>query len=224
MLKFKELYELWRRDNFLKQAWEESYLMLETTREMFDKSVYSLRSTENAEIGGDVYNMDKSVNTYLQDVRRKVFKHLAVTGGANIIPGLVLTSIVIDVERIGDYTKNIVDIAIAHPGRLFCGKHEQQVKKIEESVTEMFKKILPCLRSSDKEMGHLIMSSNEWITKECDKIVIDLIQHPDETIPVEDSVTTALYCRYIKRVAAHLLNVASSVVNPFDRVGFREES
>ncbi|MDP2207684.1 MAG: hypothetical protein Q8K98_02765 [Bacteroidota bacterium] len=27
----------------------------------------------------------------------------------------------------------------------------------------------------------------------------------------------------IKRVAAHLLNVASSVVNPFDKVGFRED-
>lgn len=224
MLKFKELYELWRRYNFLQQAWEESYVMLETTHEMFEKSVYSLRSTDTAEIAGDVYAMDKKVNTYLQDVRRKVFKHLAVTGGANIIPGLVLTSIVIDVERIGDYTKNITDIAIAHPGRLFCGKHDQQVKKIEEAVTEMFKKILPCLRSSNKEMGHLIMSSNEWITKECDHIVIDLIQHHDSTIPPEDSVTTALYCRYIKRVAAHLLNVASSVVNPFDKVGFREEA
>ncbi|MDI6803678.1 MAG: PhoU domain-containing protein [Bacteroidota bacterium] len=223
MLKFKELYELWRRDNFLKQAWEESYVMLETTREMFEKSVYSLRNTDNAKISGDVYSMDKTVNTYLQEVRRKVFKHLAVTGGANIIPGLVLTSIVIDVERIGDYTKNITDIAKAHPGRLFCGKHEEQVKKIEDAVAEMFKKILPCLRSSDREMGHVIMSSNEWITKACDKIVIDLIQHYDETIPVEDSVTTALYCRYIKRVAAHLLNVASSVVNPFDKVGFREE-
>lgn len=223
MLKIKELYELWRSDNFLQQAWKESFVMLETTHQMFEKSVYSLRSTDNAEIGREVYTMDRTVNAYLQDVRRKVFKHLAVTGGANIIPGLVLTSIVIDVERIGDYTKNITDIALAHPGRLFCGKHEEQVKNIEDAVTDMFKKILPCLQKSDKELGHVIMSSNEWITKACDKIVIDLIKHHDSTIPPEDSVTTALYCRYIKRVAAHLLNVASSVVNPFDKVGFREE-
>ncbi|MDI6766695.1 MAG: PhoU domain-containing protein [Bacteroidota bacterium] len=223
MLKFKELYELWRSDNFLEQALQESHIMLETTREMFDKSVFSLRNTDNAEIGRDVYTMDKKVNTYLKEVRRKVFKHLALTGGANIIPGLVLTSIVIDVERLGDYTKNIMDIALAHPGRLYCGKHESQVKKIEEAVAEMFKKMLPCLRASDREIGKLIMSSNEWITKECDHIVTDLIQNHDPTIPSEDSVTTALYCRYIKRVAAHLLNVASSVVNPFDKVGFREE-
>lgn len=223
MLKFKELFELWRSDNFLQQAWKESYVMLETTREMFEKSIHSLRKTDDAEISRDVYTTDKQVNIYLQDVRRKVFKHLALTGGANIIPGLVLISIVIDVERIGDYTKNITDIAIAHPGRLFCGKHEDQVVKIEKAVIEIFNKILPCLRTSNKEMGHEIMSTYEWITKECDKIVTSLIQHRDETMPVEDSVTTALYCRYIKRVTAHLLNVASSVVNPFDKVGFREE-
>lgn len=223
MLKFKELYELWRSDNFLQQAWKESYVMLETTQVMFEKSIFSLRSADDADIEKDVYTMDTKVNTYLQDVRRKVFKHLAVTGGGNIVPGLILTSIVIDLERVGDYTKNITDIAIAHPGRLFCGKHEQIVKKIEGAVSEMFKEILPCLRASDREKGHIIMTSNEWITKECDKIVNDLIKHHDPSITPEDSVTTALYCRYLKRVAAHLLNVVSSVVNPFDRVGFREE-
>jgi hypothetical protein len=34
-------------------------------------------------------------------------------------------------------------------------------------------------------------------------------------------VTTVLYLRYLKRVSAHLKNIASSVVNPFDRIGFR---
>lgn len=223
MLKFKELYELWKRDNSLKQAFEESYIMLETTQKMFEKSIHSLRMTDNADIDMIVYDLDKKVNKFLQDVRQKVFKHLAITGGANIIPGLILTSIVIDIERIGDYTKNITDIAIAHPGKLFCGKHEQQIQKIESAAKNIFNNILPALRTYNKELGHTIMSENEWITKECDKIVTDLIQHCDETISAEDSVTTALYCRYIKRVVAHLLNVASSVVNPFDKVGFREE-
>lgn len=223
MLKFKELYELWRRDNFHKQALEETYQMLETTREMFDKSIYSLRYLEDSEIGTDIYVMDKKVNEYLQDVRRKVFKHLAVTGGANLIPGLILISIVIDVERIGDYTKNITDIAKAHPGKLHCGIHEGRVIKIEKAITDMFKNIIPCIRKSDREMGHVLISSNEWITKECDKIVTELIQNPDPNLSAGDSVTIALYVRYMKRVAAHLLNVASSVVNPFDKVGFREE-
>jgi hypothetical protein len=30
--------------------------------------------------------------------------------------------------------------------------------------------------------------------------------------------------RYLKRVSAHLKNVASSVVNPYHRIGFREKT
>jgi hypothetical protein len=36
-------------------------------------------------------------------------------------------------------------------------------------------------------------------------------------------VTTALYIRYLKRTSAHLMDIASSLANPFDRIGFREE-
>ena len=36
-----------------------------------------------------------------------------------------------------------------------------------------------------------------------------------------EAVTTALYVRFLKRISAHLMNIASSVVNPFDRIGFR---
>lgn len=31
----------------------------------------------------------------------------------------------------------------------------------------------------------------------------------------------ALTIRFVKRIGAHLSNLASSVVNPFDRIGFR---
>ena len=36
-------------------------------------------------------------------------------------------------------------------------------------------------------------------------------------------MATALYIRFLKRISAHLMNIASSVVNPFDRIGFREK-
>lgn len=222
MLRIRELYELWRRDNFLKQALDESYLMLETTQRMFEQSVQSLRQSDVGEISVDVYEMDKTVNAYLQDVRRKVFKHLAVTGGANIIPGLVLTSIVIDAERIGDYTKNIMDLATVHPKKLQCGSHEKTVQQIEVEVQAIFRRIVPCLRASDKDAAHDILSKY-WVTQSCEKIVEMLIKEHTTSISTGDAVAIALYVRHLKRVAAHLLNIASSVVNPFERVGFPEE-
>ena len=32
----------------------------------------------------------------------------------------------------------------------------------------------------------------------------------------------ALYLRFLKRISAHSRNLISSVVNPFDRIGYRE--
>ncbi|MCK4774824.1 MAG: PhoU domain-containing protein, partial [Candidatus Krumholzibacteria bacterium] len=101
MFRFKELIELWRSDNLLTQALNDSHLMLESTEEMFTESVKSLRESDTGEMGVDVYKKDQIVNEYQREVRGKVLKHLAITGGANIIPGLILTSIVIDIERIG---------------------------------------------------------------------------------------------------------------------------
>jgi hypothetical protein len=39
MMKFREIYEIWRRDNSLNLALKESYEMLSRTRRMFRESV-----------------------------------------------------------------------------------------------------------------------------------------------------------------------------------------
>ena len=118
MFNFRELIELWRKDNLLDQALRDTYAMLESTEEMFRESVASLRHSDKGDMKLNVYEKDEQVNRYAREVRHKVLKHLAITGGAHLIPGLILTSIVIDMERVGDYTKNIMDLAVAHPRRL----------------------------------------------------------------------------------------------------------
>ena len=50
-----------------------------------------------------------------------------------------------------------------------------------------------------------------------------LIGHEDPGLPCNEAVSTALYVRFLKRISAHLMNIASSVVNPFDRIGFRDD-
>jgi phosphate transport system protein len=62
------------------------------------------------------------------------------------------------------------------------------------------------------------------IRKSADEIVIELIKGVDEELGRGETAAVALYVRYLKRVGAHLLNILSSVVNPFDRIGYREEA
>ena len=223
MFKFKELLELWRKDNNLTQAFHDSETMLENAYEMFRASIKALRENSVIETRKNVREMDVVINNYERDVRRKVLQHLAITGGMNIIPGLILTSIVIDLERIGDYTKNIADLAKTMEAKMDTGIFKDDILKIEEKVDAMFKNLLPILMSSDKERARSLVTQNWNILKKSDEIMNAIITEKDPKLSPGNAAATALYVRYLKRIAAHLINVGTSIVNPFENVGFRVE-
>jgi phosphate uptake regulator len=190
---------------------------------MFRESVASLRGNEEGKIGIDIYQEDRMVNHDQRAVRRNVLRYLAITGGTNVVPGLILISIVIDSERIGDYTKNIMELAVAHPGRMSSDGYEGDLRRIESSVGEMFDRIVAILRDMDTEGARTLIRDNFWIRARCDEILVDLIKGQAASMSSGDAVAVALYVRYLKRVAAHLLNILSSVVNPFEQIGYREK-
>jgi len=218
---FKAFFELFRKESLLQQAYDRSLEMLQEDREMFHAAASSLREHDDARIELDIYAKDQMINAYEREVRRKVMTHLAVQSSGNIAAGLALVSIVIDIERIGDLTKNIVDLALNHPGKLTCGSFEDDIRKIETTVKTMFTLLIEALPEGDEAKAKEVMSEHWWIARRSDEIINGLIGRTDSTIVCNDAVSTALYVRFLKRVSAHLMNIASSVVNPFDRIGFR---
>ena len=219
----KEIFDLFRKDNPLQQAFERSREMLRHDREMFDEAVLSLRQRDDARIAIDVYAKDQMINAYEREVRRKVFTHLTVAGEKDLNAGLVLISVIGDIERIGDYAKNIVELAVHHPQKLHCGAFESEVVKMETAVKTMFQLLLESLPDNDEAKAREVMSEHWWISRKADAMVNAMLQPSAPEVAVREAVATALYVRYLKRVSAHLKNVASSVVNPFDRIGYRVE-
>ncbi len=222
MMRFREIYEIWRRDNSLNLALKESYEMLDKTHDMFQESVNFLRDVATARMNLNIYEEDQRINAYQIDVRRRVLRYLAIAGTVDLVPGLVLTSIVIDIERIGDYTKNITELAATYPGKLDCGRFEPRVRDIEQIVEKLFGDIPGILRSSDRQAARRLMDECSRMRKDADQIIAGLIREDDESMGRAQTATVALYVRYLKRVGAHLLNILSSVVSPFERIGYRE--
>jgi len=220
---FKQFFELFRKDNLLQQAYDRSLEMLEADREMFLAASSSLREHDDARIEIDIYAKDQLINAYEREVRRKVLTHLALSSSKSIAAGLALVSIVIDIERIGDLTKNIVDLALRHPGKLVCGSLEPDVRKIETTVKTMFMLLIEALPKADEAKAKEVMSEHWWIARRADGILNALIVRSDPDLVCSEAVSAALYVRFLKRISAHLMNIASSVVNPFDRIGFRED-
>ena len=51
--------------------------------------------------------------------------------------------------------------------------------------------------------------------------IIQLVNEKIKNLSPGEYATLALYTRYLKRTSAHLTNIASSIVNPFHRIGFK---
>lgn len=218
----KAILDIFRRADLLQQSYKASIEMLETDLKMFKAACKSLRRSENGEITIDIYAEDAKINQYERDIRSKVLVHMATTPTKDVVFGLILVSIVIDIERIGDYTKNILELAVNHPSKLNAGEFEEQLCEIEDKVDKRFDILIEAFKISDTEAARSIMRGHRAQTKRCDNIVHSLIQKEHPEMTGNDAVTLALYLRYLKRVSSHITNIASGIVNPFDRIGFQE--
>jgi phosphate uptake regulator len=220
----ENLLRVFRKNNLFAQALEECYTMLDLDWTMYEKSLESLRSSDKGEIALDVAATDKRINAYERDVRKKVMTHLTVSGAADLPAGLVLVTVVIDIERIGDYTKNIYDLARSHPLRLQAGSLEGRLQEVEGAVTRVFKDMIQAFKGKDEEMARRIMTEyKEDLSASCEGITLDIVSGQASDLSGPDAATVALYARYLKRIAAHSRNVMTSLVNPFHRIGYREK-
>jgi len=217
---FKYLMSIFRKDTLMVRAYNRSFEMLDITLEMFREARESLRQREDSEIDLEIKDRDKDVNKYEREVRRMVFNHLAVQGTVDLPSGLALVSIIVDIERIGDYTKNMVELALDHPGKLHGGMLEEDLKRIEEAVEDNFVTTRRCFKEEDAALALELLDKYAWVNEACDDRVVDVVKEKDATIRAGDAASLALYIRYLKRINSHLRNITTSVVNPFDRIGF----
>jgi len=220
---WKTLLGAFKKNNLYQQALAEACEMLETDGKMFEASVESLRRSDTAETAVDIYGLDKKINRAERDVRKKVMTHLVVSGGAELAHGLALVSVVIDIERIGDYTKNIHDLARRHPARLDAGPLEPLLSEIESGIADAFRDTIRAFKDNNEDLAREVMAEyKEEHSSNCEKIIDKVIEGQIDLSPA-DAATVALYTRYLKRIGSHSRNIATSIVNPFHRIGYKEE-
>jgi len=219
----KQIFEIFKSDSLYEQALGECHEMLDIDLTMFKASIKSLRTSDSAAIDIDIFAMDKKINEFERDVRRKVMTHLAIGGKEDIGSGLVLVSVVIDIERIGDYTKNIYDLAVNHPRKLNGGRIDDRLAEIEKISFNLFEKSIQAFKSQNIEKaGSLMGKYKENISKQSDAITNDIIAGKIGDLEIGTASAVGLYARYLKRIAAHSRNLISSIVNPFERIGYPE--
>ena len=220
---FKQIFEIFKSDSLYEQALVECHEMLDIDLTMFKASIQSLRKSDSADIDIDIFAMDKKINEFERDVRRKIMTHLAVGSREDVGSGLVMVSVVIDIERIGDYTKNIYDLAVNHPKKLDGGSVENRLAEIEKTSFNLFKESTQAFKNQNIQKARGLMGYyKENISTQSDAITNDIISGKISDLDTGSASAVGLYARYLKRISAHSRNLISSIVNPFERIGYPE--
>ena len=221
---FREIVKLWKSEDLLSQAWDESYKMMMLSNEMFTQAIKYLREGENDETIRMLKKRDVEINTFQRDVRKKVVTHYAISQDIEDLPnGLVLLNMVVDVERVGDYTKNILDLALNHPNTIKSEEFSKDLYRVEQEVISRFSKTLEAIHTQDADVARSMMVSyKETLTSVLDDIVNGCISGKITLGDESKTVSLALYARYLKRIGAHLKNITTVLINPFDAVGYKQ--
>ena len=103
------------------------------------------------------------------------------------------------------------------------GSAKETLQEIEAVIDDIFPKTIEVLKTHETRTARYVMQLEQATAKKSEKIVTAMIRGEDKSLPIGDAVCIALYVRHLKRINAHLTNIASSIVNPFPRIGFREK-
>ena len=221
---FKNLVNIWKSEDSLSQAWSSSNEMLVISHDMFNDSINALRSGEKNKVIKSIKQRDEIINQYHRDIRKKVVTYYSVSKDIlNIDSGLVLLNMVVDIERVGDYSKNILDLAKHHPKKLVSEKISDELRIIEKAVIERFKNTVIAIETMDEDIaGKLIKSYRSDLGKISDNLVASSISGNFQVGEEHRASSMVLYARYLKRIGAHLKNITSVVVNPFESIGYKK--
>ncbi len=216
----RSLLATFRKESLLDKAFKDSYAMLALTEKMYIEAQCTLRKQKPGKVGIDVYDSDKKVNKFERKVRKKVHQHLTEAGRGELYSGLLLVSVIIDIERIGDECKNVLDLATHYHTKLKCKPYEKDLRKIEAAVEDTFSRVRKQFENFEKTDAEKLLSEYRWVNQLCDQREGDLIKQTDKSIPSAHAVAMALYIRHLKRINSHLRNISTCVVNPFDKIRF----
>ena len=193
--------------------------MLETARMEFELACQvTLHGVNPAEVKERLLGYDKAVNKAERSIRTELVVHCAVR---NVIDPdcLIMMSIAKDAERLGDYSKNIFDMAELSP----CppeGKEREELLVLEKLILKTFTDCKETIHSKNSEMAEKLIIDCTWGEHQCDSITKVLLNLPE---PTRRTSSDALMFRFMKRMLSHLRNISSSVVQPLHKLDFTKK-
>jgi len=213
---FKEIWSAIMAESPLGSALEDTSVMIERTRNMFESSYTSLLEN-NEELAKAIIDEDMKVDRLEVKVRKKILEHLAASTIKNISYSLTLTNMIRDIERVGDYSKSIAELTFTYPAKLKDGKCMDLIEEMKKKTSSMFELTEKAIREDEKGSAKKAIKLYGEVLGDFDRVV-EVLNNPETCGP--HAITFGLLSVYLKRIAGHLQNISSTELYPFPQTGF----
>ena len=195
--------------------------MLTNSMHAYDITMNCLLGDTNLEtVRDDLYNTDKAINELHREVRREMIIHSAVNSRNLDIP-LLLSYMTMskDIERIGDYCKNLFEIA--ETGNSFAkGDDLDTYMELKNDIGKLIVYLQSCLNLDDASKVQDLITLGSSLNNDLDEKITALLEDKEK---IQYPVATTLFYRYLKRIVSHIVNAATAIIMPTDQIDYLDE-
>ncbi len=194
--------------------------MVTDARHTFDLAMNAVTGGSVTSVADEVRRTDRQINVTEMEIRRELVVHFSVHAGGDATEMLVFMNMVKDLERIGDYNKNVFDLA--EEGVSFAEADDlERILGFRDEISSRIALMGEILTVRDEERARAYIARSDELRREFDTLVNGLVH---STEPALHAVPRALLYRFLKRITAHSMNVVTAVVMPVDRLDYYDEA
>ena len=194
--------------------------MVNDARHTFDLALSAVTGGAVETVADEIRETDRQINATEVEIRRALLVHASVHVGIDTPEVLAFMNMIKDLERIGDYNKNIFDLA--EEGVSFTESSElETILSLRDEVSSRISLMGEILSVRDEERARTYIERGDEMRKDFDRRVNELLHSTEAAVT---AVPKALLFRFLKRVSAHSSNVVSAVVMPVDQLDYFDES
>jgi phosphate transport system protein len=162
---------------------------------------------------------DREINLAQQKVRRDLMMHASVSPTVDLAETLAYMSVVKDVERVGDYAKNLYDLA-KFGADFSAAEDYEYLANFRNCIGDLMDDAIQVFETRDADAAReVIAKADEYFTAFDDNVKAAFKSEG----PASDAVARTLYFRFLKRITAHVMNLLTSLVAPIHRLDYYDE-
>jgi len=206
------------RSLLVDSAFNDVGVMLQQSAKMLELSVAVL--LENAELEVDLDSMDDVVDESERMIRRTILQHLSVNPKQDLVASLILISMVQDAERIGDFARGLAEL-VRFAKRPRSGPFAEELLEHSKMLPAMFEATEKAFRDDDTELAMKVINAHRKLKP---KLTNFTERVAESDLTADMAIVYAAGAKIFRRIGAHLANICSTVIQPFDRIRHGDES